>query len=673
MTAQKVGRYELLGEIGRGGMATVHRAFDPNSNREVAIKLLPHEMLHSPEFLSRFQRELRLISSLEHHAIVPIYDSGEDNGQPFFVMRLMHGGTLTARLQEEKLSLQRTAEIIEKIALGLEYAHKKGIIHRDIKPDNILFDGEGNPYISDFGVAKLLEAASSQTGSGVIGTPDYASPEQATGENDKVDHRSDVYGLGVLAYQMLTGEKPFTADTPMKMLVKHITESVPNILDSNSDLPPELETIIKTAMAKKREDRYQSVLDFARALSLAAFGPDRTAPSAFILAQRQHYIASPKKKPSMLIGGVVMGMILGAAAYFTLPIFSPSPTPTNTPVPPTASPTNMASQTPSPTAEFTPTVEPPTATPTFIPTPNGGTDRIALFSGNLIMSMNMDGSDAVVVDSENYDKSNLQWIADGRLVYMSIRRNCAYVVDPKKRETRTVICFNRDEKMEGFRVSPDGETVAISIARTLYLVPFDIDQLEDIKTRFLLERLKPSCTYNHPVKDVLWSKDGKSLAALVLDNQQGNSDQIHVFRVTSLECDSLIPVVTDKFPARLFDFGGNATIPSYDWDGNDLFLLNDFTRNDGFGNLYLYDAEAREGRIVNPIDDGACCYRDARWSADGQYILFLYQNELGREINMYYIPLSGLDTNGTWEPISVGPNVFSNSREKPQPALHPAQ
>ena len=177
----KIGRYEIKSELGRGGMATVYLAFDPSFNRDVAIKVLPREMLHDPQFRARFEREIKMAAGLEHPSIVPVYDVGEDDGQPYFVMRLMTGGSLSDVIAKGKIPLEETARIVAKIAQGLAYAHKKGMIHRDLKPDNILFDDNGDPFISDFGVARLTESTGSLTGSGVIGTPAYMSPEQAQG------------------------------------------------------------------------------------------------------------------------------------------------------------------------------------------------------------------------------------------------------------------------------------------------------------------------------------------------------------------------------------------------------------------------------------------------------------------------------------------------------------
>ena len=193
MAPKTIGRYEIKDTLGRGGMATVYLAHDPSSKRDVAVKVLPRESLgKEANALERFKKELETIASLEHPAIVPVYDVGEENGQPYFVMRYMAGGSLSILIQEGKFSLQDTARIIERIAVALDHSHSRNIIHRDIKRNNILFDLNDNPYISDFGVAKLTEVAvDANTESRVVGTPGYMSPEQAYDED--VDTRSDVY------------------------------------------------------------------------------------------------------------------------------------------------------------------------------------------------------------------------------------------------------------------------------------------------------------------------------------------------------------------------------------------------------------------------------------------------------------------------------------------------
>jgi len=258
-TPTKIGRYDIKAELGRGGMATVYRAYDPSFEREVAIKVLPPELTHDPQFRDRFRREIKTIASLEHPAIVPVYDVGEEDGVPYFVMRYMPGGSLTQWIEKGKFSMEDAARIIERLASALAYAHKNGLIHRDLKPDNILFDNNGDPFISDFGVAKITDSATNMTGSGIIGTPAYMSPEQAQGEH--VDNRTDIYGLGVIIFQMLSGEQPYEATTPMGVAVKHITDPVPEILKINPGLPAEADTIIKTAMAKDPSLRYQTATE----------------------------------------------------------------------------------------------------------------------------------------------------------------------------------------------------------------------------------------------------------------------------------------------------------------------------------------------------------------------------------------------------------------------------
>gem|GEM_PF-5130724 len=228
MIPKQIGRYEIKEELGRGGMAMVYRASDPEFGREVAVKVLPPEMLHDPSFRARFKREAKIIASLEHPAIVPVYDFGEDNGQPYLVMRYMTGGSLALRLQQGPMALPEVARIVSALAAALDEAHNKGIIHRDLKPANILFDQHRLPYIADFGIAKMAEGTASFTGSAVVGTPAYMSPEQVRGEHD-IDGRSDLYSFGLIVFEMLTAQQPFKADTPVAMAMKHIGEPPPRL------------------------------------------------------------------------------------------------------------------------------------------------------------------------------------------------------------------------------------------------------------------------------------------------------------------------------------------------------------------------------------------------------------------------------------------------------------
>ncbi len=282
MAPTHIGRYEIRGELGRGGMATVYHGYDPRFKRDVAIKTLPREFLHDPGFRARFEREAQTIASLEHPAIVPVYDFGEENDQPFIVMRLMPGGSLVDRLRRGPLPLNEAARILSILAPALDEAHAHGIIHRDLKPGNILFDGRDQPYLSDFGIAKLTETSVAFTATGIIGTPAYMSPEQARGDRD-IDGRSDLYALGAILFEALTGQMPYHADTPMGLAVKHITEPVPRILSANPQLPGSTERVIARAMAKDRADRYPTATAMATQLQTVASGgslPDAPTRSA---------------------------------------------------------------------------------------------------------------------------------------------------------------------------------------------------------------------------------------------------------------------------------------------------------------------------------------------------------------------------------------------------------
>jgi tRNA A-37 threonylcarbamoyl transferase component Bud32 len=680
MSPDKVGRYKIKSELGRGGMATVYRAFDPISNREVAIKVLPPEMLHNLLTRARFKRELKLIASLEHPAIVPVYDvGGEDNHQPYFVMRYMSGGSLSEMIRKGKFSLRDAALIIERLASALDHAHSKGIIHRDIKPDNVLFDASNNPYLSDFGVAKLTEAAVSATDASAneaMGTAAYISPEQARGED--VDSRADVYGLGAILYEMLSGQPPYHGNTVIGMALQHVNDPVPNVLKIRPDLPGEVDVIIKTAMAKNRENRYATALDLAGELNKVAFEGEPTIPKFAALVDRQTAPAASPNRIGWIVAGLIFLIAVAGGAYTFraqlpfLSAFVSPPTAVATSVPPTLAPTATETFTPEPTltATVTPTVG--TAMPAA-PSIPGGADKIAFIAGNQLYLMDVDGNNLIQVRTDNSAKSHLHWIPDGRLTYVS--RNCVYLLDIDTRQPQEVMCFVAGEELEDFQVSPDGKLVAISVQRTLNILPFDLNVLKEVDTRFSLLALKENCFYNqYAFREVLWAKNGTQIAAHVVDTELVSSDQIFLLNVDIPNCDTVGPVRVAKIPGVRLDFSSDSTkrITSYDWDGDHLFLLNDNIRNDGFGDLYRYDSQARMGEKINPIN-GLCCYRDARWSPDKKYIFFVFQRFGTTELQFYYVPIADLGKSESWVPIQGIDSLFSTAREKPQPVLRPLQ
>lgn len=274
---QKIGRYEIESEIGSGGMAVVYQAVDPQFGRHVAVKLLSRDFLQDPSFRRRFEREARLIATLEHPAIVPVYDFGEEGGRPFLVMRLMPGGTLAQRLiKEGTLPVQDVAYIVGRIGAALDEAHKRGIVHRDLKPSNVLFDQYGEPYLSDFGIARQAGAGETITAtSQAVGTPGYMSPEQIQG--NEVDGRSDIYALGVMVFEMLTGKRPFSATSPAMIIVKQMTEPLPHLRDHRPDVPSLYDEIVAQAMARRREERPDTATAVATQLAEAAKAVSKAA------------------------------------------------------------------------------------------------------------------------------------------------------------------------------------------------------------------------------------------------------------------------------------------------------------------------------------------------------------------------------------------------------------
>lgn len=690
MAPNKIGRYEIKAELGRGGMATVYRAYDPMFEREVALKILPQELMHDEQFRVRFQREAKTIARLEHAAIVPVYDVGQsDDGQPYFVMRNMTGGSLSDRMNGGSFSIEETARIVRRIAAALDYAHAKGIIHRDLKPGNILFDEAGDPFISDYGIAKLAQSQTNYTGSSIIGTPTYMSPEQ--GQGDDIDGRSDIYSLGVITYEMLSGVVPYQANTPLGVVFKHVTEPIPHILDVNPQLPVTIEPVIEKALAKDRNNRFQNAMDFAVALGALGRGEipdlDRTSPVATHLnMQALKYAAEhapanvakaaskmPKSRIWLLAGsGVLILAVLifgstrlsGMAAQPTASVLSVTNTPDLSIV---IVPSAMPSDT------ITPTVE-PTSSPTPAGPPSiGGADGIAFLSANNIWVMGIDGNDLKQLTSDSKPKFDLQWLANEQTV-VYVQEKCVFQLEVSTRKITKITCFNA-KLFEGFRVSPDGKQVAISVDRQLFIVPFDLTMLASVHDRNELAAVNGCLAYQTvAAKNSLWSKDGKKLAMLFLlgGNDRRVAETVRVMDIHN--CRDSDPLILDEFPGKHFipeSYKINQVLPAFSWDGGELFIFNSLKRNDGYGPLYTYDMSSQHENKIDPV--GPCCYRDARFSPDGHFILFVYQDfSLGANSKtlLYYIPVEKIGTNTTFIPIKLPDSLFADPHANPQFALH---
>lgn len=267
MRGKRIDRYQVLEEIGRGGMAAVYRARDTASQAEVALKLVAPHLSHDPNFARRFHQEAELLRKLTHRHIIPVLDYGEAEGYAYLVMPYLRVGTLNDRLRAGPIGPQEGALLMAQLSEALQYAHDHGVIHRDVKPSNVLLDEQGNLLLSDFGMARLREAHSSLTGSMLVGTPAYISPEQARGE--QATARSDQYSLGVILFELTTGQLPFVAESPIAVALKHISEPLPAARSASPNVPEPVETVILRATAKDPDQRFASVTEFNQAFQQA--------------------------------------------------------------------------------------------------------------------------------------------------------------------------------------------------------------------------------------------------------------------------------------------------------------------------------------------------------------------------------------------------------------------
>ena len=265
LTGHNLGPYRVLERIGAGGMATVYRAYHAAMDRYVALKVLPRHLAHHPDFHARFLREARTIARLEHRHILTVHDVAEEDGVPFLVMRYTTSGDLSALIARGSLTITRAVQLICQVASALAYAHRQGVIHRDIKPANVLIGPDGDALLTDFGIAKIYEDTLQLTGEGqMVGTPAYMAPEQL--QTQPVDARTDVYALGVVLYQALTGELPFVAETPLAVALMHIHNPLRPPRQVNPNIPEALERVVLRAMAKGPNDRFQTTDEMAEAL-----------------------------------------------------------------------------------------------------------------------------------------------------------------------------------------------------------------------------------------------------------------------------------------------------------------------------------------------------------------------------------------------------------------------
>jgi serine/threonine protein kinase len=381
MIGQQLGRYHIVENLGEGGMAAVYKGFDNRLRRDVAIKVILRGFDQKDVFIKRFEREAMAVAQLTHPNIVRVIDYGTEDGVPYLVMEYIPGGTLKDRMGKA-VPWREAAKMLIPVARALDYAHKENIIHRDIKPANILVTKSGDLMLSDFGIAKTLDAdnLTKLTGTGVgIGTPAYMAPEQGMGRD--IDQRVDIYSLGVVFYEMITGRPPYEADTPMAVMLKHISDPLPRPKSFVPDIPEQVEQILFKALAKDPDHRFQDMGEFAQALeNLVRSKEPEAAP--VIETAVEPILAKTVKAPAVQPGTVTQAApkprsswikyawipVLASVACVGLVAILTVPKLLGLIAPGNSSPPTKVAEVPSPTEEIE-IVEPVPATDSPLPNP----------------------------------------------------------------------------------------------------------------------------------------------------------------------------------------------------------------------------------------------------------------------------------------------------------------
>jgi serine/threonine protein kinase/Tol biopolymer transport system component len=650
LIGKMLGRYHLLEKLGEGGMAVVYKALDTSLERHVAVKVILPYQEQSEQFLARFKREARALARLSHPNILKIFDFGEYEGSPYLVMEYIAGGTLKEWLVGKAVPWQRSAQLLGCVARALEAAHAEGIIHRDVKPANILMANGKDPMLSDFGIAKLIEGSevtTDLTGTGVgIGTPDYMAPEQGVGI---ADERSDIYALGVIFYQMVTGRLPYEADTPLAVLLKKTTEPLPRPTHYVPDLPVSVENVLIKALTREPQYRYQNMGEFAAALERLGSKADtlETLSTEMVATLATSDVAGQSSEPdsakrsrgrlplavsvgilitccgALLVGALLWRTVFAGAS--PIPgIFRSTATPSPTEATPTPGPTNQ----PPPTR---------TASPVPMPTVNGGGKWIAFNS-------RMDGdADIYLVDTEGNKQTQMttssahdlypSWSPDGKkIVYQNNDGGdweIAFLDMASKKVTRVT---NNDCDDWGPVWSPDGDWF------TFYS---DCDGDRNVyKTRTNgKDRKQLTFTSGSNSWFPTWSPDGRQIT---FSSNRSGKYHIYVMNADGSNVRDLAAGCVSYFSPD----GKQILYGVYCDDTDDIFVMD------------------ADGSNQTAVTDGYEC-KNATWSPDGIQIVFqlsqttkdgpfeIYRMSLDRPDRSDWTLLTVYEVNGgspVWQP-----------------------
>jgi Tol biopolymer transport system component len=646
LTGKQLGSYQVIAPLGEGGMAAVYKAFQPGMDRYVALKILPRQLATDPEFVGRFRQEAKLIASLQHPHILPIFDFGEADGYTYIVMPFVESGTLSGLLKGQPLPLQQIRSIISQVGDALDYAHSRGLVHRDVKPSNVLVDARLNCLLTDFGIARMVEGTSKFTATGgVLGTPSYMSPEQGMGE--KVDQRSDIYSLGVMLYEMATGRVPYQAETPIAVVIKHIHDPLPPPYTVNPALPETLERVILKSLAKRPDDRYATAGDLVRALQQAIAEPTQPQVAASDTIAKQSVRTIPEKAPvpappasiqlapwprqllrwAWIVSGAVVLVAVVALLVLAGGPRVPVATliPTAVPAAPTAPPAS-------------PTRVPPTATATAVPPlTGGGTGWIAYTSqarGNPdVFLVRVDGSEVRSLTDNPAKDLPSAWSPDGKqLAFVSDRDGNSDVFVMNADGSDQVNLTNNPAYDDRPAWSPDGARLAFYSNREgnqvdIFVMNTDGSQLVNLTNN-------PAADY-----DPAWSPDG---ARIAFTSERDGNREIYVMDADgSNQMNVTNHSSADKFPS---------------WSADSSQIVFESERE---GNYEIYAMKADGSNLVN-LTKHAANDRWPAWSPDGSLIAFDSDRDGNREIYVMkadgsepvrLTDVSGLEFGPTWQPL----------------------
>lgn len=606
-TSQIVSRYEIIEEIARGGMATVYKAYDPRLERIVALKIPLPQYAQDRLFVRRFLREARTAAKLEHPNIITIFDVDEHDGMPYFTMQYV-GQTLQELLEKRgPLPLAEAMPLVNQIASALDYAHARGIVHRDVKPTNILLKQEGQAILADFGIAKAADGVRLTRTGELVGSPPYMSPEQVQGLD--VDCLSDIYSLGVVCYEMLTGRPPFTGPTAT-VLHSHVHEPPTPLHTVNPQVPVAVERVVLKALAKQKQNRYASAGDMATGLTLAL--TSKTTAELPAIPGRRRAIepksaaVAPWKRVRGLLAvptpmlAALIGVVALVAVVFALSNGDGDPGTVATPTWHSRTPPVSIDSSKTPTATSTRSPSTPTATPTATatPSPTPIPERIAFVSerdGNWeIYAMNADGTGVTRLTHHPAFDACPSWSPDARRIVFQSERDGnweLYIMNGDGSGLARLINSPGDERWPSW--SPDGRRIAYVSDRDgnweIYVMNVDSGQQVRLTA--------------NPKGDASpsWSPDGSRI--VFSSNRDGN------WEIYAMNADGSRQARLTYSPAR--DSG-----PSWSPDGGRIAFAS---YRDGNGEIYVMNADgsAQTNLSRSPASDIGTC-----WSRDGRRLAF---------------------------------------------------